>query len=71
MNSGLLVISEFQLLENINPQSIEEVLQIVLGISEMGKEQDLGIGYGRIAYAGRWGIVGEKPCDWAYGQILE
>ncbi len=27
---------------------------------------DLGIGYGRVAYAGRWGIVGEQSINWAY-----
>jgi len=27
---------------------------------------DLGIGYNRIAYAGRWGVVGEQPINWAY-----
>ena len=37
----------------------------------MGLEHDIGIGYGRVAYAGRWGVVGEKPVDWAYRQILE
>lgn len=37
----------------------------------MGVEHDIGIGYGRIAYAGRWGIVGEKPIDWAYRQVMD
>ena len=31
----------------------------------------MGIGYNRIAFAGRWGIVGEYPCNWAYRQVLE
>lgn len=31
----------------------------------------VGIGYNRIAYAGRWGIVGEQPVNWAYRQVLE
>lgn len=37
----------------------------------MGIDHDIGIGYGRVAYAGRWGIVGEKPVDWGYKQIIE
>ena len=31
----------------------------------------MGIGKNRIAYAGRWGIVGEQNFDWAYQQVLE
>ena len=30
----------------------------------------VGIGKNRIAYAGRWGIVGEQNFDWAYQQVL-
>lgn len=32
---------------------------------------DIGIGYGRVAYAGRWGVVGEQSVNWAYQQALE
>jgi hypothetical protein len=32
---------------------------------------EVGIGYGRVAYAGRWGIVGEQPPNWAYQSALE
>lgn len=32
---------------------------------------DLGIGYDRIAYAGRWGVVGEQKANWAYQAALQ
>lgn len=31
----------------------------------------LGVGYGRIAHNGRWGVVGELPTDWAYQRAAE
>jgi len=31
----------------------------------------IGIGYRRIAYAGRWGVVGEQPTNWAYQEALQ
>ena len=68
---NLLVISEFKLLEDICPSSLEELLQIISGVCEMAMENPAGIGYNRIAYAGRWGVVGEKTSDWTYKQILE
>lgn len=30
----------------------------------------IGIGYGRVAYNARWGVVGEKEAYWPYAQIL-
>jgi hypothetical protein len=64
---NLLLISEFTLLEDICPSSLDILLQIISSISEMALNGgNLGIGYGRIAYAGRWGVVGEKPVTWPY-----
>jgi hypothetical protein len=55
----LLIISEFKLLEETNPTSLDQLLQIISRISEMAcNGGDIGIGYGRIGYAGRWGVVG-------------
>lgn len=69
---NLLIISEFTLLEQINPTSLDNLLQIIAGISEMVYNGGIaGIGYNRIAYAGRWGVVGEQPVNWAYRQVLE
>ncbi len=31
---------------------------------------DIGIGYSRIAYAGRWGVVGEQATSWPYHEVL-
>lgn len=31
----------------------------------------VGVGRNRIAYARRWGVVGEQSVDWAYQQVLE
>lgn len=30
----------------------------------------VGIGYGRVAYNARWGVVGEKEVSWPYHQVL-
>lgn len=69
---NLLVISEFTLLEDINPSSFDNLIQIISGIAEMALNGgDLGVGYGRIAYAGRWGVVGEHPINWAYQEALQ
>lgn len=69
---NLLVISEFTLLEDINPSSLDNLLQIISGISEMALNGgDIGIGYGRIAYAGRWGVVGEHSVNWPYQEVFE
>lgn len=69
---GILIISDFQLLEDINPSSLESLLQIISGIAEMAIDGGaIGIGNGRVAYAGRWGVVGEQPINWAYQQVLE
>jgi hypothetical protein len=55
------------LLEEICPTSFDILLQIISGVAEMAiNGRELGIGYRRIAYAGRWGIVGEQPINWAY-----
>lgn len=56
---NVLIISEFTLLEEINPNSFDSLLQIISGISEMALGGgSIGFGYNRIAYAGRWGVVG-------------
>ena len=69
---NLLIISEYTLLEDINPSSLENLLQIIAGICEMVLNGGVaGIGYNRIAYAGRWGIVGEQKINWPYRQVLE
>jgi hypothetical protein len=47
------------LIEEICPSSFDILLQIIAGVSEMAiNGGDIGVGYGRVAYAGRWGIVG-------------
>lgn len=69
---NLLIISEFTLLEEINPSSLDNLLLIIAGISEMAINGGVaGIGYNRIAYAGRWGVVGEQKVVWPYRQVLE
>lgn len=69
---NLLIISEFTLLEDINPSSLENLLHIISGVSEMALNGGIvGIGKNRIAHAGRWGVVGEQPTNWAYRQVLE
>jgi hypothetical protein len=30
----------------------------------------VGVGYKRIAYAGRWGVVGEGSNNWAYQTVF-
>ena len=68
---NLLLFPNFTLLENIGPQDYNELLSIIKGISEMAIEGGhIGIGYGRVAYNARWGVVGEKDPDWPYYQVL-
>lgn len=58
---NVLIISEFTLLEDINPNSLDSLLQIISGIAEMAMGGGIiGVGYNRVAYAGRWGVVGEQ-----------
>ena len=69
---NVLIISEFKLLEDFCPTSLESLLMIVSGISDMIiNGGPVGIGRNRIGHAGRWGIVGEQPADWAYNQVLQ
>lgn len=69
---NLLIISEYKLLEDVNPSSLDQLLQIISGICEMTSNGGIaGVGYQRIAYAGRWGIVGEQQVNWPYRQVLE
>lgn len=54
-----LLVPDFVLLEDISPSSLEELLQIIKGISEMALEGEvIGVGRNRIAYRDRWGVVG-------------
>ena len=67
-----LIISEFQLLEDLCPSTHDSLLQIIMGVAEMASSgPTIGIGYNRIGYAGRWGVVGEQSPDWAYQQVLD
>lgn len=67
-----LLIPDFVLLEDISPSSLDELLQIVKGISEMALEGDvMGVGRNRIAHRDRWGVVGERDAGWTYQQVFE
>lgn len=37
-----------------------------MGVAELCRDGEVGVGRQRIAYASKWGIVGEKPANWAY-----
>lgn len=68
----MLLFPDFVLLEDINPASIDDLLEIIKGVSEMAAEGgELGVGYQRIGYRSRWGVVGEIDSDWTYQQVLE
>jgi len=41
-----------------------------MSIAEIGMSGPFGIGYGRIGYSSRWGILGEKEPDWPYYQVF-
>lgn len=42
------------------------------GISKFLKDQqEVYVGRGRIGYANRWGLIGEKPDNWPYKQVLK
>lgn len=54
-----LLVPDFVLLEDISPSSLEELLQIIKGISEMALDGEvIGVGQKRIAHRDRWGVVG-------------
>jgi hypothetical protein len=68
---NLLLFPNFTLLEDICPQDYNDLLSIIKGISEMVIEGGVvGIGYRRVAYNARWGVVGEKEAFWPYYQVL-
>lgn len=67
-----LLVPDFVLLEDISPSSLEELLQIVKGISEMALDGEaIGVGQKRIAHRDRWGVVGERESGWTYQQVFE
>ena len=67
-----LLVPDFVLLEDISPSSLEELLQIIKGISEMGLDgEPIGVGQKRIAHRDRWGVVGEREAAWTYQQVYE
>ena len=72
MLPNYLLFPDFLLLEDISPDSLENLLSIISGISEMAIEGGcIGVGYNRLAYKDRWAVVGEKPSSWAYEQVWE
>ena len=64
------MIPEFELLEDTKPESFEALMEIMTGVAELCRDGEVGVGRQRIAFAGKWGIVGEKPNNWAYQQVL-
>ncbi len=67
-----LLVPDFVLLEDISPSSLDELLQIIKGISEMALEGDvIGVGRNRIAHRDRWGVVGERDAGWTYQQVFD
>jgi hypothetical protein len=67
---NLLVIPQFTLLEDTKPDSLDALLEIIASVSELCRNGEVGMGRERIAFAGKWGIVGEKPMNWAYQEVL-
>jgi hypothetical protein len=55
---NLLVVPEFTLLEDTNPIEVDDLIDIIVGVAELCRDCDAGIGRGRIGFAGKWGIVG-------------
>jgi hypothetical protein len=55
---NLLVVPEFTLLENANPIEVDDLINIIVGVAELCRDCDVGVGRGRIGFAGKWGIVG-------------
>jgi hypothetical protein len=67
-----LLFPDFELLEDTEPNSLPNLLSIISGVAEMALEWGhIGFGKNRVAYKGRWGVVGELPPDWAYQQVWE
>lgn len=44
-------------------------MDIIHGVSGIGLHGEMGVGYNRVVYAGRWGLAGDKSPNWAYEQI--
>jgi hypothetical protein len=68
---NLLIIPEFTLLEHSKPETVDELIDILVGVSELCRESDVGLGRGRVGFAGKWGIVGEKSPQWAYQEVFK
>lgn len=67
-----LLFPDFTLLEDISPSSLPDLLSIIKGVNEMLLEGGpVGIGYNRIAYNDRWGVVGERELSWVYDQAFK
>jgi hypothetical protein len=43
----------------------------MVGVAELCCNSEVGMGRGRIGFCNRWGIVGEKPMNWAYQAVLK
>ena len=33
--------------------------------------EEMGIGHGRLGFAGHWGIASEKAAGWSYQEVLQ
>lgn len=42
-----------------------------MAVESLQAGRHLGVGYNRIAYKDRWGVVGEEEDDWSFNRILE
>ena len=68
-----LIFPNFTLLEDHCPDSLENLLDIILSICEMAMKSEgyIGMGKQRVAYFGRWGTVGEKEDDCGNNKMFQ
>jgi hypothetical protein len=68
---NLLVVPEFRLLEDSQPENVDELVDILIGVAELCRDCDVGVGRKRIGYSNKWGIVGENNPQWPYQTALD
>lgn len=68
---NLLVVPEFRLLEDSQPDTVDDLADILVGVAELCRDCDVGVGRKRLGYSNKWGIVGESNAEWAYQTVQD
>lgn len=50
---------------------MDELIDVLVGVAELCRDCEVGVGKGRIGFAGKWGLVGERGVNWAYQEVFK